>query len=212
MRERRKHDRLDRRLESERPQPRDEFVSTLADRLAPEPIRRRPVWRTAVAVGFTMLLVLAFALTGGISYAASAVHGGTTAVAALVTGTSNSDKPPKPDKPGQSNGGGTDESSAEVSGQAADPKVTICHIPPGNPDNPQTITVSENALPAHLEHGDSLGACPEDPSPPDDQYNEKVLICHIPPGDPENAHTIRVSENAVPAHLAHGDSEGACED
>jgi hypothetical protein len=42
-------------------------------------------------------------LTGGISYAANAVQGGTTAVAALVTGPSNSDKPPKPDNPGQSN-------------------------------------------------------------------------------------------------------------
>jgi hypothetical protein len=67
---------------------------------------------------------------------------------------------------------------------------------------------------AHFEEhpDDSLGACVEDPSPPDDQYADKVLICHIPPGNEGNAHTIRVSENAVPAHLAHGDSLGACED
>jgi hypothetical protein len=39
-------------------------------------------------------------------------------------------------------------------------RVTICHIPPGNPENPQTITVSENAVPAHLAHGDTLGPCP----------------------------------------------------
>ena len=51
---------------------------------------------------------------------------------------------------------------------------------------------------------------PEEPGPPDDQYAEKVLICHIPPGNPENAHTISVSVNAVPAHLAHGDTEGPC--
>lgn len=37
--------------------------------------------------------------------------------------------------------------------------VTICHIPPGNPDNPQTITISVSALPAHLAHGDSEGSC-----------------------------------------------------
>lgn len=37
--------------------------------------------------------------------------------------------------------------------------VTICHIPPGNPNNPQTITISVNALPAHLAHGDSEGSC-----------------------------------------------------
>jgi hypothetical protein len=38
----------------------------------------------------------------------------------------------------------------------------------------------------------------------------KVDICHIPPGNPANAHTINVSENAVPAHIAHGDTPGAC--
>ena len=62
----------------------------------------------------------------------------------------------------------------------------------------------------HLDHGDTLGPCPEEPGPPDDQYEEKVLICHIPPGNPENAQTISVSVNAVPAHLAHGDTEGPC--
>ena len=38
-------------------------------------------------------------------------------------------------------------------------KVDVCHIPPGNPDNAHTITISENALSAHLEHGDRVGAC-----------------------------------------------------
>lgn len=42
-----------------------------------------------------------------------------------------------------------------------DAKVTICHIPPGNPGNAHTISVSRNALPAHLAHGDSEGPCPE---------------------------------------------------
>lgn len=37
--------------------------------------------------------------------------------------------------------------------------VTICHIPPGNPNNPQTITISVNALQAHLNHGCSIGSC-----------------------------------------------------
>lgn len=40
--------------------------------------------------------------------------------------------------------------------------VTICHIPPGNPNNPQTITVSVNALQAHLDHGDFIGPCQQD--------------------------------------------------
>jgi hypothetical protein len=40
---------------------------------------------------------------------------------------------------------------------------------------------------------------------------QKVTICHIPPGNPGNAHTITVSENAVDAHLAHGDTLGECD-
>ncbi len=38
-------------------------------------------------------------------------------------------------------------------------KVDICHIPPGNPSNEQSIEVSVNAVKAHLAHGDYLGAC-----------------------------------------------------
>jgi len=41
-----------------------------------------------------------------------------------------------------------------------DVKVTICHIPPGNPDNPQTISINADEVQEHLdEHGDFLGPC-----------------------------------------------------
>ena len=40
----------------------------------------------------------------------------------------------------------------------------------------------------------------------------KVDVCHIPPGNPDNAHTINVSDSALSAHMAHGDTEGACAD
>ena len=40
---------------------------------------------------------------------------------------------------------------------------------------------------------------------------DKVTICHIPPGNPENAHVITVGASAVPAHIAnHGDNVGEC--
>jgi hypothetical protein len=42
--------------------------------------------------------------------------------------------------------------------------------------------------------------------------NQKVEICHVPPGNPGNAHTICVDENAVADHLAHGCSLGSCEE
>ena len=38
----------------------------------------------------------------------------------------------------------------------------------------------------------------------------KVEICHIPPDDPSNFHTIMFSENDKAAHMAHGDLEGSC--
>jgi len=40
---------------------------------------------------------------------------------------------------------------------------------------------------------------------------KKVLVCHIPPGNPQNAHNIRISENAVQSHLDHGDFLGICD-
>lgn len=42
-------------------------------------------------------------------------------------------------------------------------KVEICHVPPGNTINPQTLCVSANAVPAHLAHGDYLGVCGIEP-------------------------------------------------
>ena len=48
---------------------------------------------------------------------------------------------------------------------------TICHIPPGNPDNCHQITISENALQTHLDHGDKI-FCYEEPKLP--HYLQKV--------------------------------------
>lgn len=152
-------------------------------------------------------------------------------------------------------------------------KVTICHVPPGNPSNAHTINVSVNALDAHLDHGDLLGSCAPTPDTqpfpnvtielfearaPDDARpvgpalasmtlvgqalpvasanwvltstgssthfthdhsaaqcaattsSGKVVMCHVPPGNPANAHSITISPSAVAAHLAHGDYFGCC--
>jgi hypothetical protein len=42
----------------------------------------------------------------------------------------------------------------------------------------------------------------------------KRTICHCPPGNPDNCHTIRVGSKAADAHLRNhpGDTEGACDD
>jgi len=45
-------------------------------------------------------------------------------------------------------------------------QVTICHYPPGNSGNPQTIEIPLSAWPAHQAHGDVLGPCPVVDTPP----------------------------------------------
>lgn len=39
---------------------------------------------------------------------------------------------------------------------------------------------------------------------------DKVKVCHVPPGNPGNFHTITISDKALPKHLAHGDEPGTC--
>ncbi|MBI2339437.1 MAG: PQQ-binding-like beta-propeller repeat protein [Deltaproteobacteria bacterium] len=91
------------------------------------------------------------------------------------------------------------------------PKVTICHIPPGNPANAHTIEIAASAWPAHLEHGDYEGECASlPPPPPPPPAEEKVTICHIPPDNPANPQTLSVAVSSWPAHLEHGDYEGTC--
>ncbi|MCZ6652628.1 MAG: right-handed parallel beta-helix repeat-containing protein [Planctomycetota bacterium] len=46
----------------------------------------------------------------------------------------------------------------------------------------------------------------------DDVGDGRVTICHLPPGNLNKARTIIVNMRALPAHLAHGDFCGPCED
>ncbi len=132
-------------------------------------------------------------------------------------------------------------------------RILICHMPPGNTANANTIEVGASAVQAHLDHGDTVGVCvdntplsatpmptldvtptstlistntpqptntalPTDPPQPTDTPlptateapPAQVVICHRPPGNPDNPMTITVNENEVQAHLDHGDSLGPC--
>ena len=52
------------------------------------------------------------------------------------------------------------EEEEEVEDRSFGDKITICHIPPGNPSKAHTITVgSENAVNKHLAHGDVMDSC-----------------------------------------------------
>lgn len=45
---------------------------------------------------------------------------------------------------------------------------------------------------------------------PVDYESKKIEICHVPLGNPDNAHTLSISVNAMRAHLAHGDYMDEC--
>jgi len=44
----------------------------------------------------------------------------------------------------------------------------------------------------------------------DAHADKRVTICHVPPGNEADGHTISVGEASVAAHIAHGDQLGAC--
>jgi hypothetical protein len=85
-------------------------------------------------------------------------------------------------------------------------KIRICH-------KNKTISVAESALEKHLNHGDSIGPCPEqeEPEPEEPEVSEpdpstgkgKIRVCH-------KNKTISVAEAALEKHLNHGDSIGPC--
>ena len=37
-----------------------------------------------------------------------------------------------------------------------------------------------------------------------------TIICHVPPGNPDNSHEIVVSTSSLTAHLKHGDNKSNC--
>ncbi len=99
--------------------------------------------------------------------------------------------------------------------------VAMCHRPESSGEAPHAICVDPEAVPAHRSHGDTVGDCAAPPDdgglPPDDEPGNgsscddgKIAVCHVPPGNPANAHTICVGAKARDAHLKHGDTLGPC--
>jgi len=44
----------------------------------------------------------------------------------------------------------------------------------------------------------------------DESNATKVVVCHVPRGNPDNKHSISIGRPALKAHLKHGDFVGAC--
>jgi len=119
-----------------------------------------------------------------------------------------------------SNGNNNNNSSnANGNSNQEEEKITICHIPPGNPNNPETIEIPASAWPAHQAHGDVLGACPENSNGNNNSSNnngngnstpQTLTICHKHQGRMGNDETMVITPEDWPLHEAHGDVLGSC--
>jgi hypothetical protein len=161
---RRRETPLEAELRAQRPEPRAEFLASVAAQV--EGGRPRVgALRLALAAAFTLVLFAGLLGFGGLDYAAAAAKKAAVAVSGgdetptQSFATSNSNN-------GNGNNGNGDEDECEEDeadcDEYEDDKVTICHRT-GSSSNPtNTIMVSRNAVPAHLRHGDTEGPCPED--------------------------------------------------
>jgi hypothetical protein len=52
-----------------------------------------------------------------------------------------------------------DDDAGGDDGAPSSGKMTICHVPPGNPSARHTLEIDASAWPAHKAHGDTIGAC-----------------------------------------------------
>lgn len=84
--------------------------------------------------------------------------------------------------------------------------VVVAAVACGGASNPAALDEASNGA------GGGASCQPGQPDPRacDPADTKKTTVCHIPPGNPANEHTICVGNPAVPAHLAHGDHLGSC--
>ena len=166
-----REDELEGRLRSSRPEARSEFVRELGGRLEGAP--RPRAMRFALAATLTAVALAVFGGFGGLSYAGKAVKFGSDESAshsqrgndsqrANSQSSNNSDED---DEEGDEEGEDDDDPTDDQYGG----KTTICHSTSSATNPFVLISVSNNAIPAHKRHGDTLpgpgGTCPGPPIP-----------------------------------------------
>jgi hypothetical protein len=98
--------------------------------------------------------------------------------------------------------------SSATSAQYPPSKVTICHHTHSQHNPFVTITVSERALPAHLRHGDTVGACSEQQGSTETQAGKpkKAKPVHESRGKSAAAHARKAERKAGRADAKVGKS------
>jgi hypothetical protein len=62
--------------------------------------------------------------------------------------------------------------SSNTSTETSVGKITLCHVPPGNPSKSHSISIASPSVSAHLAHGDYLGTCDDS----DDDTNDHPIL------------------------------------
>ena len=150
---------LERELRRNRPQARDEFVQMLSNRVERESRFSRSFRSRIAGVAIASAVMLAaLGAFGGISYAANGVKDVVNVAKSVVVAAKGDDKKSNGDTKGSDNKG--DKGKGDDGGKPDDKqyghKKKICHEPG---PHQRTIEVGDDAVPAHLAHGDYLGEC-----------------------------------------------------
>jgi hypothetical protein len=155
---------LERELRRDRPQPRDEFVQMLSNRVERESRFGRSFRSRIAGVAIASAVMLAaLGAFGGISYAANGVKDVVNVAKSVVVAAKGNDTKSNGDNKGGSGdnkGNGDNKGKGNDGGKPDDKqyghKKKICHEPG---PHQRTIEVGDDAVPAHLAHGDYLGEC-----------------------------------------------------
>ena len=155
---------LERELRRNRPQPRDEFVQMLSNRVERESRLRRSLRSRIAGVAVASAVMLAaVGAFGGIGYAANGVKDVVNVAKSVVVAAKGDAKKSTGDNKGgngENKGGNENNGKGDNGGKPDDKqyghKKKICHEPG---PHQRTIEVGDDAVAAHLAHGDYLGEC-----------------------------------------------------